>query len=65
MPERTTEELRLQIASERQALAADMDVLRDQVRALKPVVVAATIAIGLLASRRLLKVGFRLLTHIR
>lgn len=55
MPDRTVEELRREIASERQDLAHELDVLRGQMRSLVPVVIAGVIAVVLLSRGKYLK----------
>ena len=65
MPKPIPEELRLEIASERQGLADDVDVLRDEVRALKPVASAGVIAVVVLSRRKYVKSGVRLLWKFR
>ena len=65
MPERTTDELRLQIASERQGLANDVDELHGQVRSLKPVAIAGVIGLVLLSRRKYAKTGIKLLWKLR
>jgi hypothetical protein len=65
MSKRVPEELRLEIASERKGLADDVDVLRDEVRALKPVAIAGVVAVVLLSLRRYVKSGIRLLWRLR
>ena len=52
MPERTAEEIRRELASERQGLADDLDTLHEEAVALKPVVVAGAIGIVLLSQRK-------------
>jgi len=61
MPERTAEEIRLEIASERQSLADDMDALHEEARRLMPVVVAGAVGVVLLSQRRRLTAGVRYL----
>jgi hypothetical protein len=61
MPDRPAEEIRLEIASERQALAADLDALHDEVRSVVPVAVATLIAVALLSRQKRLRSGFKLL----
>ena len=55
MPERTPEQIRAEIAAERQELAGDLDMLRSDVRSLVPVVLAGAIAL----------VGVKLLWKLR
>jgi hypothetical protein len=61
MPDRPVEEIRLEIASERQALAADLDALHDEVRSVVPVAVATLIAVALLSRQKRLRSGVKLL----
>jgi len=61
MPERSVEEIRLEIASEREALAADLDELHDQVRSVVPFAVGTLIAVALLSREKRLRSGFKLL----
>jgi hypothetical protein len=60
MPPRTSEEIRAQIAAERQALAADMDALRGEVRSFKPVAVAGAAAVGLVAAAIVARLAFKI-----
>ena len=64
MSERTAEEIRREIASERQSLADDLDALHEDVRELKPVVIAGAIGIVLLSQRRRLTSGARFLWRL-
>ncbi|HVN61092.1 MAG TPA: DUF3618 domain-containing protein [Gaiellaceae bacterium] len=61
MPDRSVEEIRLEIASERQALATDLDALHDEVRSVVPFAVGTLIAVALLANEKRLRSGFKLL----
>jgi len=61
MPDRPVEEIRLEIASERQALAADLDALHNEVRSVVPVAVATLIAVALLSRQKRLRSGVKLL----
>jgi hypothetical protein len=65
MPEPRTAGLQAQIASERQGLADDLDVLRGQARSLVPLVVASTIAVVLLSKGTYFKSGVKLLWKLR
>jgi hypothetical protein len=65
MPDRPAAEIRTQIASERQGLADDLDVLRGQARSLVPLVVAGVIAVVLLSKGKYLKSGVKLLWKLR
>lgn len=65
MPERTAEEIRRELASERQALAADLDVLHREALALRPVVIAGAIGVVLLSQRkRLISCGRFVSKHL-
>jgi len=61
MPERAVEEIRLEIASERQGLATDMNALQDEVRTVVPVAVTTLIAVALLTRQKRLRSGLKLL----
>jgi len=61
MPERTAEEIRLEIASERKGLAHDLDALHAEARSLVPLVVAGAVGLVLLSQRRHLASGVRYL----
>ena len=65
MPERGAEEIRQELASERQQLADDLDALRAEARSLVPVVLAGLVAIGLLSRRKGLRTGVKLLLKLR
>jgi len=65
MPERPAAEIRAEIASERQVLADDLDVLRGQARTIVPLVVAGVIAGVLLSRGKCLKPGMKLLWKLR
>ena len=61
MPERTAEEIRREIASERQGLADDLDALHQEVLSLKPVAIAAAVGVVLFAGRRYVSSGIAFL----
>ena len=65
MPDRSTAEIRSEIASERQVLADDLDVLRGQARSLVPLAVAGVIAVVLVSKGKYLKSGVELLWKLR
>ena len=65
MSERSAEDVRREIATEREALAGDLDVLHGQARSLLPVVVVGAIALVLLSKRRYVRAGIRLLWKLR
>ena len=64
MPDRSVEEIRLEIASERQRLATDLDALHDEVRSVVPVVLGAAIAAALLLRQKRLREGFKILWKV-
>jgi hypothetical protein len=49
MPERTTEEIRKEIAAERLSLHEDIDALKARLRSLVPFVLAGLVGVALLA----------------
>ena len=61
MPDRPVEEIRLEIAAERQGLANDLDALNDEVRSVVPVAVGTLIAVALLTRKKRLMSGLKLL----
>lgn len=65
MSERSAEDVRREIATERDALAADLDVLRGQARSLVPFVVGGAVALILLSQGKHLKSGVKLLWQMR
>jgi signal transduction histidine kinase len=65
MPERGAEEIRQELAAERQRLADDLDALRAEARSLVPVALAGLVAIGLLSRRKGLRTGVKLLWKLR
>ncbi len=65
MSDRSVEEIRREIASERQGLDNDLDVLRGQVRTLLPVVVAGVIAVVVFSRGKYLKPGVKVLWKLR
>lgn len=65
MPERRAEEIRQELAAERQRLADDLDALRAEARSLVPVALAGLVAIGLLSRRKGLRTGVKLLWKLR
>ena len=64
MPDRSVEEIRLEIASERQALATDLDALHDEVRSIVPVALGTAIAVALLLRQKRLRSGVKILWKI-
>ena len=65
MPERGAEEIRLEIAAERQRLVADVADLRREAGTLIPVAVVALGAVAVLASRKTTTRAARLLWKLR
>jgi hypothetical protein len=61
MPDRPVEEIRLEIAAERQGLANDLDALNDEVRTVVPVAIGTLIAVALLTRKKRLMSGLKLL----
>jgi hypothetical protein len=61
MPDRPVEEIRLEIAAERAALATDLDALHDEVRSVVPFAAATLIAVALLANQKRLRTGVKVL----
>ena len=61
MPDRPVEEIRLEIAAERQGLANDLDALNDEARTVVPVAVGTLIAVALLTRKKRLMSGLKLL----
>ena len=64
MPDRPVDEIRLEIASERQALASDLDALHDEVRSIVPVAVGTLIAVAVLLRQKRLRTGAKMLWKI-
>jgi hypothetical protein len=61
MPDRTAEDIRREIAAERQGLADDLDVLHAEARSLVPAAVAGVVGVVLLSQRKRLVAGARYL----
>ena len=61
MPERTTEQIRKEIAAEREGLDHDLARLRSEARSLVPFVAAGVAVIGLVTFRKGTASGIRLL----
>jgi hypothetical protein len=61
MSERSVEEVRLEIAAEREGLANDVDGLKDEAHSVVPVAVGILLAVALLAQEKRLRSGFKLL----
>ena len=64
MPERTAEDIRREIAAERQSLADDLDVLHAEARSLVPVAVVGMVGVVLLSQRKRLVSGARFLWRL-
>ena len=64
MPDRTVEEIRRDIASERQRLADDLDALHGEARSFVPVAVGGLLALALLSRGKHLKSGVKLLWRL-
>ena len=64
MPERPVEEIRLEIAAERQALATDLDALKDEARSFVSIVLGGLITVAVLARQRNLRTGVKMLFKI-
>ena len=61
MPDRPIEEIRLEIAAERQGLANDLDALNNEVGSVVPFAIGTLIAVALLTRKQRLISGLRLL----
>ena len=61
---RGTEEIRLQIAAERQRLDDDLSALRAEIRSLVPVVAAGLAVVALVTFRSKTAAGFRMLWRL-
>ena len=61
MSERTAEQIRTEIAAERQRLEDDLDALQAEVRSLVPYVVGAVVVFAVLTGGRGLRTGSRLI----
>jgi hypothetical protein len=65
MPDRSVEEIRREIAAQRQRLGDDLDALNDEVRSVVPVVLIGLIASALVfRDKRLLTSGLKVLAKI-
>jgi hypothetical protein len=65
MSERPAEEIRLEIAAERQGLATDLDGLHKELRSLLPVVAGIALALFLFLKRKKLRRIVKLLWWFR
>ena len=61
---RTTEEIRQEIAAERQRLDADLDALQGEIRSLVPFVAASLAVVGLVAFRKGTRSGLRMIWRL-
>jgi hypothetical protein len=59
--ERTVEEIRREIAAERQRLDADLDALQAEVRSLVPLVVGGLAVVALVTFRKGTRAGLRMI----
>jgi hypothetical protein len=64
MPERTAEDIRREIAAERQRLTDELDVLHAEARSLVPVAVAGVVGLVLLSQHRRITGGVRFLWRL-
>ena len=65
MPDRSVEEIRGEIAAQRQRLADDLDALNDEVRSVVPVVLIGLITAALVfRDKRVLTSGLKVLSKI-
>jgi hypothetical protein len=60
MSERTAEQIRTEIASERRRLDDDLDAFQAEVRSFVPYLIAGVVAIAVLTGGKGLRTGFRL-----
>ena len=65
MADRSAEEIRQELAAERQRLADDLVALRADARAVVPIALAGLLAIGLLSRRKVVRSGVMLLWKLR
>ena len=64
MPERSAEQIRMELADERRRLDDDLDALQAEVRSLVPYVVAGVVAVALLTGGKGLRTGIRLIWRL-
>jgi hypothetical protein len=64
MPDRSAEELRKEIAAERQGLDADLDSLQAELRSLVPFVVGGLAVVALVTFRKSAKSGLRMIGRL-
>ena len=65
MPDRSDEQIRMEIASERQHLADDLTALRKEARLLVPVALGGLVAVGVFSRGKGVKSGLKLLWKLR
>jgi hypothetical protein len=65
MPERSDEQIRLEIASERQRLADDLTALRKEMRWFVPVALAGLVAFSVFSRGKSVRTGLNLLWRLR
>ena len=65
MPERTVEQIRTELAGERQGLAGELDVLHGELRAVVPVALLGVIALALVPRDSRLRTAVKLLWKVR
>ncbi len=64
MPERGTEEIRKEIAAERQGLDSDLDQLRSELRSLAPFVIGGLAVVALVTLRKGAMKGARMVWRL-
>ena len=64
MPERSADQIRMELADERRRLDDDLDALQAEVRTLVPYVVAGVVAVALLTGGKGLRTGIRLIWRL-
>jgi len=64
MPERSADQIRMELADERRRLDDDLDALQAEVRSLVPYVVAGVVAVALLTGGKGLRTGIRLIWRL-
>ncbi len=62
--QRGAEEIRKEIAAERQRLDADLDALRGELRSLVPVVAAGLVVVALVTFRKSTTAGLRMIWRL-
>jgi hypothetical protein len=61
MADRPVEEIRLEIAAEREALSTDLDALQAEARAVLPYAIGGLVVVAVLGREKRLRSGLRLL----